>query len=128
MLISIYENGIWNTIVRTPRFRMDFHRLIKLLVPYMTQFTPQDKNEILHTIALAMEESGEFNYNEIRNILHSYDCDMPTQMQCKECYTDDDMEILSCEWCGRYFHIKCKKHTDTHCSLQCEKIDLKTIQ
>jgi hypothetical protein len=104
---------------------MDFNSLIKLLVPYMRHFSPQDKDDIFHTIALGMEESGEFNYNNIRDILHRYGCTMPAQMLCKVCSKDDTSEVLSCEWCGRYFHASCKKYTNFHCSCQCESIDVK---
>lgn len=104
---------------------MDPQKFLQILSPYLSNMEPMVRKEILHNIALAMEEYGELNYNEIRAIMRKYNTDLPNEMRCQECLVDDDYTILDCEWCGRYFHTKCSKFDTTYCSIKCSKIDSK---
>lgn len=102
---------------------MEPQRLLTILSPYLSNMNASDRKEVLHNIALAMEEYGELNYDEIRSIMRQYNTDLPLEMRCKECIQDDGDTILSCDWCGKYFHTKCAKYDTIHCSKQCSDID-----
>jgi hypothetical protein len=102
---------------------MDPKAFLRILTPYLSAMDTTARKEILHHIAIAMEEYGELDYNEIRTIMRHHNTDMPNEMRCKECFEDDDDTVLSCEWCGRYFHTKCSKFNTTHCSKQCNTVD-----
>lgn len=101
---------------------MDPRSFLRILSPYLSTMDETTRKDILHNIALAMEEYGEINYNEIRAIMRQYKTDMPKEMRCKECMANDDTTILSCEWCGRYFHTRCAKYDTIYCSHQCHTI------
>ena len=102
---------------------MDPQAFLRILKPYLSDMEDTARKEILHNIALAMEEYGELNYNEIRSIMRQYGADMPIEMCCKNCLVDNDDTVLSCVWCGRYFHTKCSKYDTDYCSKQCSDID-----
>lgn len=104
---------------------MEIRRFITILEKYIHLLSEGDKVELMHTMALALEEDGEMNYIEIRAILKKHGCAMPKELMCKECVSDTDDTMLSCYWCGRYFHNGCKKHDNVYCSAQCKKIDVK---
>lgn len=102
---------------------MDPQSFLRILGPYMSMLDSTARTEILQQVALAMEEYGEKTYDEIREIMRKHNVTMPIEMCCKECKTDDNDTILTCNWCGRYFHTKCSKFNTTYCSKQCSNID-----
>ena len=106
---------------------MEIRRFFNILEKYLPLISQTDKIELLHTLALAMEEDGEVEYSDIRKILKRHGCDMPIEMRCKECMTDSTETVLGCNWCGRYFHSRCSKYNTEYCSKQCEKIDIRII-
>jgi hypothetical protein len=102
---------------------MDPQAFLRILAPYLDTMEVVAKKEILHNIALAMEEYGDVNSNEIRAIMRKHNTDMPKEMRCQECLVDYEDTILDCDWCGRYFHTKCAKYDTIHCSKKCSSID-----
>lgn len=102
---------------------MDPQVFLRILAPYLHMVDVNGRKEILQQVALAMEEYGEKTYNEIRAILRTHTVELPIEMCCKECKKDDDDTILTCDWCGRYYHSKCSKYNSYYCSKQCSTID-----
>jgi hypothetical protein len=104
---------------------MEIRRFITILDKYLPLIPQNEKAELLHTLALVAEEEGDLSYAEVKVVLNKHGCEMPPEMKCKECMTDNDNTIMGCMWCGRYFHTRCSKYNSDYCSKQCEKIDVR---
>lgn len=102
---------------------MDPKAFLRILAPFLDTIDASVKQEILTVVALAMEETADVHYNDIRNVLRTYNVKMPKELRCKECLVDDEDDIISCEWCGRYFHTRCTTYDEmSYCSKQCNTI------